>query len=101
MKDTDRAIDAYFERARDESPLGHAREYGFETRLRESIRHLDPSGLEVFGKLCWQVSFVYLPLVVLGLVTIIALSHPFSTSGVGSAFSICSNLFSLDSISLF
>ena len=101
MKDTDHKISHYFEAAKSESPFGLARDYGFDTRLRESIRNAESGTVDFFAEICWRFSMVCLPLAVPALIAIAMLNSSLTPGGIGSAFAIWSDLISIDRFSLF
>lgn len=101
MKDSDQNLKNLFCEARAAEPFGLPRNYGFETRLKESIRNAEPATLDFFGALCWRFSLVWLPVVIPAIVAIGLLNSSLMPGGISSAFSICSDLFSLDTLSKF
>lgn len=58
--DSDKQLETLIGKARSQLPLGEARELGFETRLRSSIREAKEGDLSIegFGKWCWLLSLV-------------------------------------------
>ena len=84
MKNPDQSINDLFQKARAETPFGEARDYGFATRLRASVKNGEPRTLDFFTALCWRVSMVCLPVVIPAMIAIAFSNHLGMTEALGS-----------------
>lgn len=95
MTPLDPLLDELFQKARDETPFGQPRDYGFASRLRTSLKNGESLTLDFFNTLCWRFSMVCLP-VVIPAMFVIAFSNSLTMpDGLGS-LSFYTSFFAFD-----